>query len=157
MSEHTSELAEQLQAFVASVKKCSLKKLNLSGCHLGPLCDMLFLNRLVAQLSSLQKLNISDNSLLTMWSLEQLLYMSTGTGLEKLVARDCSVYAPFKEGFLPTLKDKLESVHPLRKFVFTCFELGRAEVESLRCLWTSVWGPEAKVEVEESSVSLSVV
>ncbi|XP_005099958.1 tonsoku-like protein [Aplysia californica] len=157
-SESTAELSEKLQTFIASDEKCSLTELNLSGCHLVA-NDVLFLNRLVAEVSSLQKLSISQNQQVTCSSLQKLLYLSAyrGSGMEELTARGCSITAPLSSEFLAAFKEKMRSARPLRKFVFTCRGLGKVEVESIHGMWTSVWGEEAVVKVLGPSVSLSVV
>jgi len=152
----TGNLCPYLQCFMD--KELVLTELDLAGCQLSTE-DLAFLNRFIGKSSNFRKLNVSQNRQVMNSSLQSLLFSSCQgeSRLEELVARGCSITSPLNAELTQTLKLKMESMNPLRKFIFTCRGLKKDEIETIVNLWRSTWKEDALVKVIGPSISLSVV
>ena len=106
----------------------------------------------------IEKLNLSYNHRLGNIYVTRLLETSATDSckLEHLEMVGCNLSSPLDTHFLDSMSDKLASSHPLKSFHFTCRNLEKIDIDSLKQVWTERWEDASKVDINGTSVLLSV-
>uniref|UniRef100_A0A2C9JSZ2 Tonsoku-like protein n=1 Tax=Biomphalaria glabrata TaxID=6526 RepID=A0A2C9JSZ2_BIOGL len=148
------DLGVELEKFLSD-QSCHLEALSVSGCHWSE-SDVLLLNRLATSCKTLRSLQLSQNQNINNKTLQKLLYLCCGSGLEELVARGCSVTSPLGGEFIDAFKIKMSSSRPLKKFVLSCRTLQPSEASSLCDIWKETWKLQGVMKIIGAAISLTV-